>query len=65
MYTAVTRIIVSIVLYVIVWHHAHWSVALCITLIGLTVEAQLTYTQAARHAARKAQRESERLAKNL
>ena len=65
MWTALLRFVWMITLYTSVWRHAHWSVALAITLIGLTVEAQLTYTQAVRNAARKAQRDSEKLANRL
>lgn len=65
MYTAFVRIAIEVGLYVEVWRHAHWSVALGITLIGMHSEAQLTYAQAVRNTARKAQRESEKLANTV
>lgn len=33
-----TRVALTIVLLIIVWHHAHWSVALALTLIFVTEE---------------------------
>ena len=32
------RLILTVLLLVIVWHHAHWSVAFAITFIFLTLE---------------------------
>ena len=65
MYTAFLRIALEIALYVDIWRHAHWSVALAITLVGVHAEAQITYAQATRNHARMAQREAEKLAKSL
>lgn len=34
------RWVLVIALLVIVWRHAHWSVALCLSLLALSVETQ-------------------------
>jgi len=34
------RYSLTVILLVIVWKHSHWSVALCITLLSITVEIE-------------------------
>lgn len=37
------RILLSLALLWIVWHHAHWSVALCLSLLFLANEGQAVW----------------------